>query len=398
MINKRMTIEEIVTKHPNLIETFESKGFKGLNNKAILKQVGRLPLETVLTNKKMNVDAFIALLNESFAKDQVTDVTLMEKEKKENAINISGLLPCPVRLPLLEILNEHKNIDNINYELKAAAEGLDWIKEEVMNAKTEDDLADVFISAGFDLFFEEDLMKKFKNQNVFKDYTGLDDYNTDFENKDISLKDPSGDYSMLAVVPAVFLVNKKELGDRPAPKTWKDLLDPMYEKSISLPVSDFDLFNAILIHLYKYYGEEAVEKLGKGLVESMHPAEMVKSDKRKTKKKPAITIMPYFFTRMALPGGVMEPVWPEDGAIISPIFMLTKKDKKEQVESIAKLFASKEVGEIFAHKGLFPCVNKEVDNRIEGKTFKWIGWDYINNNNIGEILRNCMELFEKGMN
>mgnify|MGYP002267097503 CR=1 FL=1 len=129
----------------------------------------------------------------------------------------------------------------------------------------------------------------------------------------------------------------------------------------------------------------------------MHPAQMLKADKSKKRVKPAISIMPYFFTRMALPGSVMEAVWPEDGAIISPIFMLTKKDKQEELEEISKLFASKEVGEILSHKGLFPSVNKEVENNLDGKTFKWVGWDYINNNDIGSILKECMKLFEKGI-
>ena len=74
----------------------------------------------------------------------------------------------------------------------------------------------------------------------------------------------------------------------------------------------------------KEFGEEAITTLGKQLVKSMHPAEMVKSERR-NRVKPAISIMPYFFTKMALPGSVMQAVWPEDGAIVSPIFMLTKK-------------------------------------------------------------------------
>lgn len=397
MITKEMTVSEILRRYPELIYIFENKGIKGLDNKAVLKQVGNLPLENILKTKKVNVDVFVDLLNETLEINKSEDITLVEKNKVEGRVNVLGLLPCPVRVPLLEAFSKYENIDDINYELKAASEGLDWLKEDVMKAENEEELADVFISAGFDLFFEEDLMKKFKDKKVFTDLTGMDKYNPDFENDYMSLKDPSGDYSMLGVVPAVFLVNKKELGDRPIPRTWSDILDPMFEKSISLPVSDFDLFNAIMIHLYKEFGKDAVIKLGKSLVESMHPAQMVKSDKAKARVKPAISIMPYFFTKMALPGSVLEAVWPEDGAIISPIFMLTKAKKKEDIEDIAKLFASKEVGEILAHKGLFPVVNKEVDNKIEGKKFKWVGWDYINNNNIGEILRECMELFEKGM-
>ena len=47
---------------------------------------------------------------------------------------------------------------------------------------------------------------------------------------------------------------------------------------------------------------------------------MVKSDKMKT-NTPTVTIMPYFFTKMIKADGPMVPVWPNDGAAISPIFM-----------------------------------------------------------------------------
>jgi ABC-type Fe3+ transport system substrate-binding protein len=395
MITKQSTITEILKDHPILIGVFKSNGFKGLENQMILKQIGSLPLETVLRNRKLNVELFLEMLNEHL-EEETMDVTLMDSNSDNTSINVIGLLPCPVRIPLLEQFNDLSNLKKINHNLKAASEGLDWLKEEVKVAKTEEDLADIYISAGFDLFFEESLMKKFKDQKVFEDFYSDVEYNTDFNNDEVSLKDPSGDYSMLGVVPAVFLVNTNVLGDRPMPRTWSDLFNPIYENSISLPVSDFDLFNAILIHLHKEFGDEALTKLGKSLVKSMHPAEMVKSERR-ARIKPAISIMPYFFTKMALPGSVMKAVWPEDGAIISPIFMLTKRSKKEELKEIGDMFTSLKTAEILAHRGLFPSINKDVDNKLKNNKFKWIGWDYINNNDIGLILKHCMDTFEEGM-
>lgn len=202
---------------------------------------------------------------------------------------------------------------------------------------------------------------------------------------------------MLAVVPAVFLINKKELGDRQAPKTWEDLLKPEFEKSVSLPVSDFDLFNAIILNIHKLYGKDGVKKLGKSLIQSMHPSQMIKSDRLKD-NKPAITIMPYFFTKMAKEGGPMIAQWPEDGAIISPIFMLTKKSKLQEMEKVIDLLASKELGEILAHQGLFPSIHPEVDNNISKENkFIWLGWDYINEHNLQELIAQCEDSFEEGM-
>lgn len=359
----------------------------------IMNHIGNIPLETILKQKGISVDAFIEMLNDYIFSDSV-DVTLTKNKTEKENINIVGILPCPVRIPLLEQVNKLKNIDKINYTLKAASEGVEWLIEQIRGTKKET-LADIYISAGFGLFFEDALMKKYRDDNVFEDYYSHIEYNADFNNEKIQLQDPKGDYSMLGVVPAVFVVNTKLLGDLAMPKTWADILNPIYEGRISLPVSDFDLFNAILIHLYKEFGEEAIVKLKKSLLISLHPAQMIKSEKR-GKIKPIISIMPYFFTKMALPGSVLKAVWPEDGAIISPIFLLSKKEKKKELKIITDMFMSKEVGEILAHKGLFPSIHKDVDNKLKNNKFKWIGWDYINSNDIGKILKRCVKIFNEG--
>ena len=394
-IKKEMTLKEIVNTYPETVEFFNSKGFKGLDNKTLLNTIGKITIQKALETKKINVDTFLELLNDIIEQDRNSeDVNLSKKINDEGAVSVMGLLPCPVKNPLLEGLKKFQSESGmkINHELKAASSGLDWLKEDVIKANHPEKLADMFISAGFDLFFEDELMGKFKHEGIFKDITGMTEYNKDFNNENISLKDPDGDYSMLAVVPAVFLVNTDALGDRPFPKSWADLLKPEFENSVSLPISDFDLFNAILISIYKNYGEDGVKKLGKTLLQNMHPSQMVKSNKLKT-NVPAVTIMPYFFTKMTGQGGPMVAQWPEDGAALSPIFMLTKKSKEKELKPLADFFASKEIGEILSHQGLFPTVNPEVENNLGDKKFMWVGWDYIKNNDIGSILKHCEKLF-----
>jgi ABC-type Fe3+ transport system substrate-binding protein len=394
-IKNEMTLKEIVTTYPETIEFFNSKGFKGLDNKSLLNTIGKITIQKVLESKKINVDTFVDLLNDIIEQDRNSeDVNLSKNIKDEDAVSVMGLLPCPVKNPLLEGLKKFQAESGmkINHELKAASSGLDWLKEDVIKANHPEKLADMFISAGFDLFFEDELMGKFKKEGIFKDITGMTEYNKDFNNENISLQDPDGDYSMLAVVPAVFLVNTDALGDRPFPKSWADLLKPEFENSVSLPISDFDLFNAILISLYKNYGEDGVKKLGKTLLQNMHPSQMVKSDKLKV-NIPAVTIMPYFFTKMTGQGGPMVAQWPEDGAALSPIFMLTKKSKEKELKPLADFFASEEIGKILSHQGLFPTVNPNVENNLGDKKFMRVRWDYIKNHDIGKILKHSEKLF-----
>ena len=391
-------IINILNRYPETIEFFINKGFDKLKNEKDKETLVKLSLNLILKSKGISIEGFSQMLDDFIELSRNSaDITLNEKTKRTKGVKVVGLLPCPVRVPLLEQFDAfvEKHETDIQYDLKAASHGLEWLKGTVRNVADYNELADIYLSAGFDLFFDEELMGKFKKAGVFKNGVKYDKFNSDFENDYMSLKDPSGDYSILAVVPAVFLVNTQELNGREIPKTWADLLKPEFEKSVSLPVSDFDLFNAILLNIYKLYGDEGVKKLGKSLIQNLHPAQMVKSD-RLTVNRPTVTIMPYFFTRMTKEGGAMVPVWPEDGAIISPVFMLTKAEKLKEMESLIDFLSSKAVGEILSHKGFFPSVNPEVENLTpRDKKYLWIGWDYIYNNNLQKQMHHCEDLFKK---
>jgi len=393
------SLYDITSKYPETIPIFVSKGFSQLKDEEKRESFGKsISLKNALFFRKINIETFSTLLTETI------ELSGSESLKKRNGgIKIEGLLPCPVRIPLTESLEKFINSDStlkkdeINYELKAASMGLDWLKDILVKEEDPNKLSDLFISAGFDLFFDEKLMGKFKKRGVFKDLIKYNKLNRDFDNEKIDLKDPKSHYSMIAVVPAVFLVNTSELNGRKIPESWEDVLDPTFENSVSLPIGDFDLFNAILLNIDKIYGEDGVKALGRNLLEGLHPSQMVKSEKQKS-NRPAVTIMPYFFTKMAKGGGPMKPVWPKDGAIISPIFMLSKNSEKERIKPLVDFFSSVEVGEILSHNGLFPSTNPEVDNRLpEGSDFMWMGWDYIYDIDISEKIKKCEEIFDSSL-
>jgi ABC-type Fe3+ transport system substrate-binding protein len=209
----------------------------------------------------------------------------------------------------------------------------------------------------------------------------------------LDLFDPEGRYAVIAVVPAVFLVNTAVLGERPLPRTWAELLTPEYEHKVSLPVGDFDLFSGILLDLRRRFGDDGVRRLGRSLMESLHPAQMVKVGARPN--PPTVTIMPNFFTKMARPGSTLQAVWPEDGAIISPVFLLAKDDAR--VQPLVDFFCSREVADILAEKGLFPSAHPDVVNDLPaGATFSWLGWQWISSVDVKAEIAACLALFEEG--
>lgn len=261
MINGNMTVLELSQKHPEAFSLFFiSKGFDNFKQATVLNTAGKfLKLETAIKQKNYDIETFINSLNEIDSNnDAKVDITLRDKQT-EGDITVKGLLPCPVRLPLLEAIDafaEGVTADtglSVATDLIAASAGQSWLEENVEGI-TAEEVPDVFVSAGFDVFFDERSFGNHVKNGMFADLTGeTHDY---FK----AMKDPKGNYGMVAVVPAVFLVNKDALDGREVPRSWADLLSPQFEKSVSLPVGDFDLFNALLVHIDHMFGEDGVKK------------------------------------------------------------------------------------------------------------------------------------------
>ncbi len=68
------------------------------------------------------------------------------------------------------------------------------------------------------------------------------------------------------------------------------------------------------------------------------------------------------------------------------------------MKPFVNLFASKEVGEILSHNGRFPSTNLEVDNQIpKDQKYMWLGWDYIKENDIGKLIKECERIFNESI-
>ncbi len=260
-VNIKDTLFDITEKYQEAIDLLVSAGFENMRDEEQRKTFGKsISLEMALKLKKINVDIFVEQLL-TMINDQQSQADKSLSKARQHAkkyeFKIEGVLPCPVKTPLMEALeawlSENNLAETVDYDLRAASMGVDWIKESLRKG-SKDTVADIFISAGFDLFFDNNFFGKYKNTGLFADISGIEHYNQDFENDYMSLKDPDNQYSMLAVVPAIFLVNTEELDGRKMPSNWEDILSPEFEQKVSLPVEDFDLFNAMLLNIYKNFG------------------------------------------------------------------------------------------------------------------------------------------------
>jgi putative spermidine/putrescine transport system substrate-binding protein len=408
-IEPQDTLFDITERYPETIAVFVEQGFSHMGDPARRAQQGRMiSLLQASTMKKIDLtqlsDQLKTAVRESRAGEDLTLQTAEDQRifPPDGDIRVAGLLPCPVRIPMLEAFAVKRDAVaaktglDVTYRLAAASIGMDAVEKEMASLKTQADLPSIFVSAGFEAFFDHRNMARFKDRGVFKDHS-WPGVNEDF--KGLDLKDPDGHFAMISVVPAIFLVDTSQLAEGEAvPRTWSDILAPAMEKRIALPVGDFDLFNGILLTLWKEHGDEGIRALSRNMMKSLHPSQAAGRFKARKGDVPTVTVVPYFFSRMARMNPSVEVVWPEDGAIISPIFMLEQNESPEGTRDIADFFLSRETGEILSHRGLFPSLHPDVENTLpENAAWKWLGWDFIRGNDLGEMIPKLLSVFNEAV-
>ena len=406
-IDPKSTILDVTERYAGTIQVLVDSGFTKMRDAEKRQTQGKaLTIASAAKLRGLDTDDLVRKLEAAARADQEqVDVTLHQGDQLSltppGDLRLSGLLPCPVRIPILEEVSElarRLEADSgktLGWSLSAASVGVDGLNQQLALVEDETDLPDVFVCAGFETFFDQKNFRRFKDRDVFVDLAP-EGQNACFG--DLDLRDPEGHFTMVGMVPAVFLVNKNQLGDDPEPRTWEDVLHPRFKNRVALPVGDFDLFNGMLLTLHKRFGDEGIRALAGNMLASLHPSQTVGRFSAKQPEQPTISIIPYFFSRMTLKSKVIKSIWPEDGAIICPIFMLVKRSSLPEAEAVARMFLSKEVGEGLAHRGLFPVLNPEVDNRLpEGSRFSWLGWDYIRQNDIGELIPRLEKLFQASL-
>ncbi len=406
-ITPQMTLFEITEQNPETIPVFVANGFEHVGDPEKRVTHGKMvTLAQAMKMKGKDLTTFLGLLTTAVEGAAAkVDITLELADDGQifpqgGDVRVAGLLPCPVRIPLLEACDrvctavKNETGKTINVNLVAASVGADVLDQALQAIESEADLPDIFLSAGYEAFFDRRNMARFRDQGVFTDRS-WSTHNDLFAG--YKLQDPQGLYSMLAVVPAVFLVDLTKLAEgEEIPRSWSEVLDERFTQRVALPVGDFDLFNGILLTIWKEFGDAGVAALGRNLQQGMHPSQVVGRFAARKGDGPTVSVIPYFFSRMAEFNPNAEIVWPAEGAVISPIFMLLKKNAGPEAAQVADFFTSKEAGEILAHKGLFPSCHPEVANKVpDPAPFLWLGWDFIAEHDLGELIPRVNEIFTK---
>ena len=262
--------------------------------------------------------------------------------------------------------------------------------DSVWKASCIEDFPDVVASLGFGDFFRKEFVERFMAKGFFKSaWDGP--LNRIFE--DAGFRDPDGWYTVYSVMPYVMLVDKKRLGDTPVPKQWSDLLGPQFRGRIIINGTGDKVAEVPLLYFYKEHGEEGLSRLAANVSAAWHSAQMAKAAGSADLSGAAVYIIPWFFASVCRRKEAVSVVWPEDGAFTSPLYLLAKKEKYEDLAPVIDYVTGAELGRKSAHSCL-PSLNPLVDvNLPEGASFKWLGWDYVKSHDVAELKDQAHELF-----
>lgn len=397
LIQPAMTIAEIIKAYPETREVFINNGFSIFADDTVIKQLGVvLKLKTALKSKGINLAAFIVLLEEKIAeKERYKNLETTVLENSSEHLNMLSLLPCPLKIPMqselklfLDYLRVEKNLP-LNYCIESFFnEHLDY-EDYLEHFEGPDEIPDIIMTAGYG-FFYKDFMERFVTKGVFADVINRPVHSRFIE---AGLIDPDGHFTVIGANVLVMVVDKNRLGNIPVPRTWGDLLQPEYEKKVVMRGHGDIFCDVVQLNYYKDYGVEGVERLGRAVKYGLHPAQMVKELTGNRKDVPPIHIMPYFFYKTMKESEHITVVWPEEGILAYPVSVLIKADKMQELQEVAAYLTGSRIASICAD-AYFPAVHAEVKvNLPENVGLKWLGWDFIKNNDIKYLVNTMNDTF-----
>ena len=391
-----MRLGKLMEEYPESRAVFDAHGLGNLVSAESLQAVGPfLTLETALKAHDIAPSEFLKLLCASRDSGPIMEAPGMSEAEIQGATRLMTLMPCGLKVPfgkslaafisdlpadVQQALN-YAVESNVNHELS--------YYPYVGHIQSVDELPDVIVSSDFNDFFHRRFYERFVRPKTH--FANAADYAPNALFTDAGVPDPLGQYIILCVNPLVVVADLEKAGDRPLPRRWEDLLDSMWNRSITLRGNEDFFCHAVLLPLFKEHGISAMKALAENVYDGRHPSQMVKT--AGNGKSAALYVMPDFFSRKLPSSRAVKRIWPEDGALASPVTLLVKKDAAVEFKAVVDYLTGKSMAQVFSG-AYFPSPRPDIDNGLsDDARLKWLGWDYIRENDLKRINKEIDDVF-----
>jgi len=140
-------------------------------------------------------------------------------------------------------------------------------------------------------------------------------------------------------------------------------------------------------------GYDGLRALGRTIGYGLHPSQFVKQLGLGKSDTPAIAMLPLFFAKTAKNQDDLTIIWPEEGALATPLFMLAKESEHERLQPLIDFFTSTKVASICSG-AMFPALHPEVQQAIpDYAPLSWPGWPFLLEHDLAALRHATQQTF-----
>jgi ABC-type Fe3+ transport system substrate-binding protein len=330
---------------------------------------------------------------------QFSAIEKVPRDMREN-LDFLGQVHCPIKDRFSRAWQEfearynagHKN--QIKGVVPMGGCGVDTFYN-ISAAGTKDQFPAVVTDTGYAEFFTGDFLTNPEKSVWFGAPAREDPVHPLF--RGLSLTDPRGIFHIFGAMPYVLLVNHRRLGGRPVPRRITDLSSGAYEGVVGTGFAPDDISELLLLELWKEQGEEGIRRLARNIGFTGRAPEMA-ADAVANRDGCCVYFMSWFFAHAVPRRDYLEIIWPDDGAVLNPLYAIFKKSEAgsqmaETQEVCASFLFGRELGQTLS-EGWFAHVHPEIRYDLpQDAKFRWVGWDYIMEKPVVQRVRGIEAVF-----
>lgn len=142
-------------------------------------------------------------------------------------------------------------------------------------------------------------------------------------------------FYVYAVSPYVLLVDLRKLNGAAVPSRWSDLLHDAYRHNLVMESGVHGMVSSVILyHFYREHGDAGIRRLAKNTAALWSPAKIIWEAQKPGGSHYAIHIVPWFFAKCCPDTEHFRIVWPYEGALFYPLFVVAKKQLSFQARAV----------------------------------------------------------------
>jgi ABC-type Fe3+ transport system substrate-binding protein len=294
-------------------------------------------------------------------------------------LDFLGQVHCPVKDRYSRLWKQFEDRYNSSHEppLRGAVPmggcGIDSYYN-ISAIKNRETYPSVVTDTGFGEFFTGDFLDNPEKRSWFSAPPLPEPVHPLFAGMD--LRDPLGIFAIYGAMPYVLLINHRRLKGRPVPRRITDLTGADYTESVGVGFAPDDISELLLLEIWKEQGEEGIRALAHNVGFIGRAPEMA-VDAVANREGCCVYLMSWFFAHAVPKRDYLEILWPDDGAPMSPLYAVFKKEENVRQRACKEFLFGPELGKVMA-ECWFAHIHPDTAHSIhKGASLYWLGWDYI---------------------